>query len=188
MRLVKVPYTDEVTLIEAANLNEIQDAIIDLEDDRETMADNTADIYESTQTYAVGDYCIHEYILYKCTTAISAPEAWTPAHWEMVVIMPVVQELQAQVNAIGFHNVIKVSLPGINSLPKTFNVAGMTVDHESLMDGVGLVTPSGSMGNDWTLVPGNGTLQVTGTFSGSTTTTISVTMGIPDNKVTGVAQ
>lgn len=31
MQLVKVPYTDGVTIIRAANLNDIQDAIIELE-------------------------------------------------------------------------------------------------------------------------------------------------------------
>ena len=37
--------------------------------------------YDSTATYAVGDYCIYNGKLYKCSTAISTAEAWTAAHW-----------------------------------------------------------------------------------------------------------
>ena len=39
------------------------------------------DIYDSTKTYAVGDYCIKDNVLYRCTTAISTAEEWNAAHW-----------------------------------------------------------------------------------------------------------
>lgn len=39
------------------------------------------DEYSTSKTYAVGDKCIYENALYKCTTAISAAEAWTAGHW-----------------------------------------------------------------------------------------------------------
>ena len=42
---------------------------------------NLADVYDPTTTYDVGEFCVHNNILYKCTTAISSPEAWTAAHW-----------------------------------------------------------------------------------------------------------
>lgn len=45
-----------------------------------------AEEYSDAGTYEVGEYCIHVEAgipkLYKCTTAIAAAEAWTPAHWE----------------------------------------------------------------------------------------------------------
>ena len=40
-----------------------------------------AEEYDSTSTYAVGDYCYHSDTLYRCTTAISTAEAWTAGHW-----------------------------------------------------------------------------------------------------------
>ena len=40
-----------------------------------------ADQYDSTATYAVGDYCIKDGLLYKCTTVISTAEAWNVQHW-----------------------------------------------------------------------------------------------------------
>ena len=48
---------------------------------------NIADEYDSTSTYAVDDFCIYEGVLYKCTTAITVAEAWTPAHWTSTLIV-----------------------------------------------------------------------------------------------------
>ena len=44
------------------------------------------DAYDATSTYDVGDLCIHNDALYKCTTAITVAEAWTPAHWTQTSI------------------------------------------------------------------------------------------------------
>lgn len=45
---------------------------------------NIADAYSTSATYAVGDYCIYNSQLYRCTTAITTAEAWTAAHWTAV--------------------------------------------------------------------------------------------------------
>lgn len=42
--------------------------------------------YDETQTYAVGDLVIYRSVLYRCTTAITTPEAWTAAHWTAVTV------------------------------------------------------------------------------------------------------
>lgn len=39
------------------------------------------DAYDDTATYAVGDLCIYNNTLYKCTTAITTAEAWNASHW-----------------------------------------------------------------------------------------------------------
>ena len=44
-----------------------------------------ADTY-GKKTYAVGDYCIYENALYKCSTAISSAEDWTEGHWTKTTI------------------------------------------------------------------------------------------------------
>ena len=48
-------------------------------DIRKTM--NLSDEYDNTLTYSVGDYCIYNNTLYRCTTAISTAEAWDVTHW-----------------------------------------------------------------------------------------------------------
>lgn len=49
---------------------------------------NTADEYDSTASYAVGDYCLYDGDLYKCSTAIaSGGETWDATHWTATQIM-----------------------------------------------------------------------------------------------------
>lgn len=49
--------------------------------DAAMAAARSAEEYDPAGTYAVGAYCTHEGKLYRCTTAITAAEAWTAAHW-----------------------------------------------------------------------------------------------------------
>ena len=48
---------------------------------------NIADEYDPTATYNVGDYCIYQGVLYKCTTAIAVAEVWNSAHWTSTLIV-----------------------------------------------------------------------------------------------------
>ena len=50
------------------------------------LAGDLSDAYSSSRTYAVGDLCILGNLLYKCNTAITTPEAWTPAHWTATTV------------------------------------------------------------------------------------------------------
>ena len=88
------------------------------------------------------------------------------------------------VSEIGFHAIEKIKLTDITALPVTITgLTGVTAWHEGLVDKIcGGVTPSSSMGSDWTYVCGDGSITVNGTFSGSNLTTIDLTIGIPDNK------
>ena len=45
-----------------------------------------ADGYDATKTYSIGDYVIHNDVLYKCTTAIPTAESWTAGHWTSVAL------------------------------------------------------------------------------------------------------
>lgn len=51
------------------------------------MVENIASDYDSTTTYAQGAYAIYSGTLYKCISAISTPEDFTPAHWQAVLVM-----------------------------------------------------------------------------------------------------
>ena len=46
-------------------------------------SDVIAPDYDSSQTYEVGDYVMHEDQLYVCNTAITTAEAWTADHWTL---------------------------------------------------------------------------------------------------------
>lgn len=54
---------------------------------KEGMLDDiVAPEYDSTATYAVGDYCTYNGELYRCNTAIDVAEDWTAAHWDKISI------------------------------------------------------------------------------------------------------
>lgn len=46
-----------------------------------------ANPYDSTSTYAVGDYVTHDNNLYKCNTAIETAEEWNAEHWTLVDVI-----------------------------------------------------------------------------------------------------
>ena len=48
---------------------------------------NIAATYSASSSYAVGDLCIYNGILYKCNTAIgSGGETWNASHWTQITI------------------------------------------------------------------------------------------------------
>ena len=59
-----------------------------------------ASAYSATKTYAVGDYAIQNGNLYRCTTAITAAESFTAAHWTQVVLGDDVTQLKSELNEV----------------------------------------------------------------------------------------
>lgn len=58
---------------------------------------NFAGAYDSTATYAVGDYVVYGHDLYVCNTAIITAEDWTAAHWTQTDIGSVLEALGTQI-------------------------------------------------------------------------------------------
>jgi hypothetical protein len=79
-------------------------------------------------------------------------------------------------------NVYKVTTPSFSSLPQTFTVNGITANHELVQDGFALLSTPSAQGNDWTITTGTNTVTISGTFSGSTATTVTMSLGIPTTK------
>ena len=82
--------TDYATVgsnILASDLNTIGNAV-------NSNSTNFASLYSPSATYALGSYCTYQNVLYKCTTAITTPEAWNSAHWTA-------SKLVSDLNAIG---------------------------------------------------------------------------------------
>lgn len=56
--------------------------------------------YSQSSTYAVGDYCIYNDLLYVCLTTISTAEAWTASHWMQVNVTSVLSDLNGALTGI----------------------------------------------------------------------------------------
>ena len=93
--LTKPAYSDDADI---SDINGNMD-LIDAEAGK--VRANVAANYDSSETYAVGDYCLHDGSLYKCTTAISSPESWTAGHWTQIKIAGELSSLSDQIGNIG---------------------------------------------------------------------------------------
>lgn len=92
--------TDYATVgsnILASDLNTIGNAV-------NSNSANFASEYSPSATYAVGDYCTYQNVLYKCTTAIATPEAWNSAHWTIAKVMDVALKCE--------HGIATFNVPG----------------------------------------------------------------------------
>ena len=76
-----INWQNGITPINETNMNKL------------VQEDMITDAYSSSSTYAVGDYCIYENTLYKCTTAISTAEEFDSSKWEEVNVMTTVRSL-----------------------------------------------------------------------------------------------
>jgi hypothetical protein len=92
--LMKPAYSDDADI---SDINGNMD-LIDAEAGR--VRANVAANYDSSETYAVGDYCLHDGSLYKCSTAISSPEAWTAGHWTQIKITGELSALNGNLQSI----------------------------------------------------------------------------------------
>ena len=63
-----------------------------------------APTYSDTNTYEVGARVWYSGKLYRCTTAISTPESWTPSHWATSVLSTWISYLEAQIQSISGGN------------------------------------------------------------------------------------
>lgn len=59
---------------------------------------NFAGAYDSTATYAVGDYVVYEHNLYICNTDISTAEDWTAAHWTQIDLASALKSLETEID------------------------------------------------------------------------------------------
>lgn len=152
-------------------------------------SENIAAEYSASSTYAVGDYCIYDGQLYRCTTAISTAEAWNAAHWTAVTVADEITDLKGDIpqnvsdltndsgyqtasqvaTAVSEAKVLVVDIASFSSLPQTVTNSSITSDMVVVNSVLG--TPSAQTGN-WTVTTGTGTMTVSGSILGNTTLTL----------------
>lgn len=75
-------------------------------------------------------------------------------------------------------DVYEVTTPAFSSLPQTFTAQGITANHNLVVDGYAKLSNPSALGSDWTVTTGANTITISGTFSGSTATTVTMTLGV----------
>lgn len=129
------------------------------------LTNSISDAYSSSATYALGDLCIYNNRLYRCTTAVSTAEAWNSSKWTATSIAKEIGEKD-----------LVFTIVGVNSLPKTFTNVAITADH--VVSWATLSNPAAQTG-DWTVTTArsgsSGTVTISGTISGTTNITLVLT-------------
>ena len=82
------------------------------------MGQNIAAEYNSSAQYVVGEFCMYDGQLYKCTTNITTPEAWNAGHWTQVTVGTSLYDKVDKVSGKGlsendFTDALKTKLEGI---------------------------------------------------------------------------
>lgn len=78
----------------------IGDELVAIKAGIDLLEEDLADEYSSSSTYAVGDYCMKDGVLYRCTTAISTAEAWTSGHWTAAQVGDELCDLKGSLTSI----------------------------------------------------------------------------------------
>lgn len=131
--------------------------------------------YSSSSTYAIGDRIRTSTYIYRCSTAITKPEAWNVAHWTAEPsLLERIEELPK-----GFD----IETPSFSSLPQTFYSSGLTANCKVVGNAIELSNPDAAS-DDWTVTFAAGSLTISGTFTGSTATTAKMSIWIPSKTIT----
>lgn len=134
-----------------------------------------ADEYSNASTYVVGEYCRYDGQLYRCTTAITTAESWTPAHWTETNIGDELESIKDDVSDLNTAATSKVLyFTNVSVTAKTGNIvdfsnAAITNEHvlaECVFANPLVITTDLT----WTTTAGN--LKLNGTATGSTTANV----------------
>lgn len=143
----------------------------------------------STHAYTTGKQLYFNDKLYKVIANISVGDTLTVGTNIQLSdtiteqIADVESAIDANTTAIskGFTDVIEVTTPTFSSLPQTFTATGVTANHTLVQDGFALLSNTSAMGNDWTITTGANSVTISGTFSGSTATSVTMTLGVKNS-------
>lgn len=61
------------------------------------LLENITPAFSTSATYALNELCVYNRVLYRCTTAITTAESWTPAHWTEAKVEDVLAALRTAI-------------------------------------------------------------------------------------------
>lgn len=80
------------------------------------LQEGIAPAFSTSSTYAVGDYCTHEGLLYKCTTAVTTAGAWNAANWTAeTIIKNLPYDAELEYIVLGDNAYIDTGISGTNT-------------------------------------------------------------------------
>ena len=127
-----------------------------------------ADEYSNASTYVVGEYCRYDGQLYRCTTAITTAESWTPAHWTETNIGTELESIKDAINSKVLYFTSVAVTAGTGDIVNYSNAA---ITNEHVLAECVFANPSAITTDiTWTTAAGN--LKLNGTATASTTANV----------------
>ena len=80
------------------NVDNFNDNMNIIDTKLKNLEKNDADVFDNTKTYAVGDYCIYDNVLYKCKDAITSVGEWDASKWDATSIAEEFAAIQTQLD------------------------------------------------------------------------------------------
>lgn len=85
-----------------------------------SLRENSADRYDPSHSYAVGDLCIHQSILYKCIATTTGD--WNESAWEMTTIADELDEISETIENQGQTKLDYIDLGTASTNEEAFNL------------------------------------------------------------------
>lgn len=106
LRTIKFPGLDDTytvpqvdSIMSGTSTNPVQNKVV--KEYTDALRSGLANEYNSATTYAVGDFCIYNNLLYECTTEITTAEAWNSSHWTLTNVSDEISDLKEDLNSLG---------------------------------------------------------------------------------------
>lgn len=132
------------------------------------------DEFSTSESYAIGDYCIYNNTIYCCIDTVTAGSVFNLNQWKAVTLWSLTND-------------IEVDMGTISSLPITKGVEGILpnyINKEAILGTPSAQTSDWQVVTAWDSTHNIGTITVSGSISG--TTTLKLLMG-PIKSVTASA-
>ena len=89
-----------VTWTWTAGETNLKQIVGSLDTDIGKIGGSIAQMYDSSQTYSVGDYVMYERRLYECNTAITTAEEWNSAKWTIIRVADIIGNVESLLSAL----------------------------------------------------------------------------------------
>ena len=120
------------------------------------------DAFSTAKSYAEGDYCIQNDVLYTCVSPVTAGSAFNSSQWVPLSLWDLINEPEVDMGTISSLPVTK----SVDGLPVGFKVKRMYLSNSAAQTSEWDITTAWDSVNECT------TITISGTISGSTTVTL----------------
>lgn len=101
--------------------------------------------YDGSRGYSVGETCVHDGVLYRCTAAVEAGDDWDDSHWTATTLKAELKQKQSDWNTTDENDPSyiknKPNIPSAVTIDNTLSQAGAAADAKAVGDALVGINP-----------------------------------------------